>query len=191
MSDSGASDSGLRAVFMVERPMLLRLVTARLASAADAEDVLQDMWLRLESVASGPVAKPAAYLYRMANNLAFDRRRSAVRRAARDDAWHGLQTTPDEMPDAETALIARHRLVQVQAALAALPEKAGRAFRLFRFEGLSQKAIAMEMDTSLSSVEKWLQRAYRAIHDAGRVDLAGSEPPRRRKDEGIRPEESR
>ena len=183
--------SGLRAVFLTERPMLLRLVTARLASPADAEDVLQDMWLRLETLATGPVAKPAAYLYQMANNLASDRRRSALRRTVRDDAWQGLQTTPEELPDAEAVLIARDRLAQVEAALAALPEKARRAFRMFRFEGISQKAIATEMDTSLSSVEKWLQLAYRAIHDAGRDTVAGIGSPRRPQHERLNPDESR
>jgi DNA-directed RNA polymerase specialized sigma24 family protein len=74
--------AGLKAVFLSERPMLLRLLTARLRDREVAEDVLQDLWVRLESAASGPVADPAAYLFRMANNLAFDRRRSEARRSA-------------------------------------------------------------------------------------------------------------
>lgn len=173
------SGSGLSAVFLTERRMLLRLLTARLGNADDAEDALQDLWMKLETTPSGPIAQPAAYLFRMANNLAFDRRRSATRRAARDTEWLDVQTTAEEVPGIEEALIARERLRQVEAALNALPPRTARAFRMFRFEGVSQRAIADELGLSLSSVEKLLQQAYRAIHDRGREKFTGSPPGRR------------
>jgi RNA polymerase sigma-70 factor (ECF subfamily) len=168
MGESGMSEGGLRGVFLTERPMLLRLLTARLGSVDDAQDVLQDLWLKLESVPSGPVSQPAAYLFRMANNLAFDRRRSATRHAARDTEWLAVQTESEEMPTMEDALIAREKLRQIEVAIASLPERTARVFRLFRFEGMAQKAIAIELGVSLSSVEKMLQQAYRKIHDAVR-----------------------
>jgi len=166
--------SGLRAIFLAERQMLLRLLTARTGNPDDAEDVLQDLWIKLETVAPGPIAQPAAYLFRMANNLVFDRRRSSVRHASRDTEWHDLQSAADEMPDMERILIARERLGHVEAALAALPERTARVFRLFRFEGMAQKDIAVELGISLSSVEKLLQQAYRRIHDRGRDIIAES-----------------
>ena len=177
------NDSGLRSVFLTERPMLLRLLTARLGNRDDAEDVLQDLWLKLETLPSGPVAQPAAYLFRMANNLAFDRRRSAQRHATRDTEWLSVQTTPEEMPTMEDDLIARQRLRQVEAAIDALPERTARVFRLFRFEGRQQKAIAAELGLSLSSVEKLLQQGYRAIHDALRKNITAPAPQRRHVDE--------
>ncbi|WP_240653465.1 RNA polymerase sigma factor [Sphingomonas crocodyli] len=177
------SDSGLRGVFLTERPMLLRLLTARLGNRDDAEDVLQDLWLKLESLPSGPVSQPAAYLFRMANNLAFDRRRSASRHAARDTEWLSVQTTSDEMPTMEDDLIARQRLRQIEAAIDAMPERTARVFRQFRFEGRQQKAIAAELGLSLSSVEKLLQQGYRAIHDALRKNSTAPAPRRRLADE--------
>lgn len=176
------SGSGLRAVFLAERKMLLRLLTARLGNADDAEDVLQDLWIKLEITPSGPIAQPAAYLFRMANNLAFDRRRSATRHAARDTEWLQAQTTSEELPDMEQVLIARERLAHVEAALAALPPRTASVFRMFRFEGLAQKVIATQLGLSLSSVEKLLQQAYRAIHDAGREKNITGPSPRRRQD---------
>ena len=80
------ADAGLRAIFLEQRAMLLRLLTARLGSREDAEDALQDMWLRVEQLADQPVAQPAAFLYRVATNLATDRRIAASRRGARDTA---------------------------------------------------------------------------------------------------------
>ena len=89
------SESGLKAVFLEERPMLMRLLIARLNSREEAEDALQDMWFKLDQLASKPVAQPTAYLYRMAANLAADRRISAVRSGVRDTAWSEAQPTAE------------------------------------------------------------------------------------------------
>lgn len=155
---------GLRAVFLAERAMLLRLLVARLGSVEEAEDALQDLWLRLETVTGGPIAEPIGYICRMASNIAVDRRRRGTRRADRDGGWLQAQAGAAEQPDAERALIARERLARVEKTLAALPERVATAFRLYRFEDLSQKAIAERMGISVSGVEKLLHRAYLRIH---------------------------
>jgi RNA polymerase sigma factor (sigma-70 family) len=171
------SESGILAVYLQERKKLARLLVARLGSAEEAEDILQELWLKLNSTSLGPISGPTAYLFRMGNNLATDRRRSAAWRAVREAEW--VQSQPDaaEWPDMADVLIARERLAHVQSAIARLPEREARAFRLYRVEGKPQKAIAAEMGISLSLVEKLLQQAYGAIHDAGRQAEAG---PRRR-----------
>ena len=162
---SGAG--GLRQVFLDRRPMLLRLLTARLGDVDDAEDALQDLWLKLDGLAaqprSGPIADPAAFLYRMAANHASDRRIAGRRRVARDDAWHGVQPDETERPDAERELIARDRLRAVQAIIAGMPERMQAALRLFRIEERSQRDIAAELGITVSGVEKLLKRAYLQI----------------------------
>jgi RNA polymerase sigma factor (sigma-70 family) len=167
--------AGLKAVFLSERPMLLRLLTARLRDREVAEDVLQDLWVRLESAASGPVADPAAYLFRMANNLAFDRRRSEARRSARDGAWLDTQSEASDFPTAEDALISRERLSALERAVASLPDRTAAIFRAYRFDERSRKDIAADEGISVSAVEKHLHRAYKAIHAAAQengVDIA-------------------
>lgn len=158
--------SGLQAVFLQQRASLARLFTARLGSADEAEDALQDMWLRIDSLSDRPVAQPAAFLFRVAANMATDRRLSAGRRGARDQAWLDVQTEADELPDAERALLARERLARVEAAMAGMPERMRIALVMFRFEEKSQRAIAERLEISVSGVEKLLQRAYRIILDA-------------------------
>jgi len=161
------SEGGLKAVFLEERPMLMRLLVARLGSREEAEDALQDMWIKLDQLVAKPVAQPAAYLYRMAANLAADRRISAARGNARDTAWLDSQPLADDLPDIERTLIARERLAQIDAALAAMPERMASAFRMFRIDEVPQKHISEQLGISVSGVEKLLQRAYRQIHDAG------------------------
>jgi RNA polymerase sigma-70 factor (ECF subfamily) len=158
--------SGLQAVFLAQRPMLVRLLTARLGSADEAEDALQDMWLRLDSLADRPVAQPAAFLFRVAANMATDRRLSLQRRGARDTAWLSVQTEAEELPDAERDLIARDQLAQVRRAMDEMPERMRTALVMFRFEEQSQRVIADRLGITISGVEKLLQRAYRFILDA-------------------------
>lgn len=176
------AESGLHAVFLRERPALRRFLAARLGDVDEAEDALQDAWLKLANAAVGPVADPAAYLFRLVHNVALDRRRTAMSRAVREAHWLDAQPGASERPDAEATLLARQRLHHVEAALAALPERVGRAFRMFRLEGIAQKQIAAELGVSLNVVEKLLQRAYRQIHGSGRDEdgnAAGPTPRQR------------
>lgn len=160
------SDAGLRAIFLEQRPMLLRLLTARLGNRADAEDVLQDMFFRIDSLAQAPIAQPAAFLYRIAANMATDRRIAEGRRGARDTAWLDVQSEAEDIPNAERAVVARSELRLVEGAIAAMPERMATALRLFRVEGRPQRDIAAELGITISGVEKLLRRAYQQISDA-------------------------
>lgn len=165
------SDGGLKAVFLAQRPMLLRLLAARLGNRDDAEDALQDIWLRIDQLAEQPIAQPSAFLYRIAANLATDRRIAAGRRGQRDAGWVEVQPGADEVPDAERTLLARSEWRVVEATIADMPERMATALRMFRLEERPQRVIAEELGISVSGVEKLLKRAYRKIQE--RLDSAG------------------
>ncbi len=160
---------GLATVFMANRHALHRFLCARLRGTGDPEDVLQDLWVKLESLETGPVAEPLAYIYRMAENLVLDRRRSAMRRTNRETEWTkgqidgSLGMAVDSQPSAERTLLARDHLRRVDALLAALPERTAFIFHAVRIDGVPQKDIAASIGISLSAVEKHLQRAYHAV----------------------------
>jgi len=66
--------------FEAQRPRLLRLAYRMLGSVAEAEDVVQDAWLRWSRVEES-VDTPSAYLTRIVTRLCLDQMRSArVRR---------------------------------------------------------------------------------------------------------------
>ena len=157
----------LRTALLEHRPALLRYFIARRVPPDEAEDVLQDLVVKIESHDYGPVAEPRAYLYRMAENLLLDRIRSDGRRRGREQAWVAAQAGEaldrDDRPSPERGLIARQRLAMVSAALAALPERTLHVFRRYRIDGVPQREIAGEIGISLSAVEKHLQKAYRAV----------------------------
>jgi RNA polymerase sigma factor (sigma-70 family) len=173
----------LKGAFLEHRPALLRYLSARRVPAEEAEDMLQDLFVKLESHPAGSVAEPRAYLYRMAENLLLDRRRSAKRRTGREEAWAtaqlGAMQEADDRPSAEQVLIARERLSLVANALAALPDRTRLVFRRFRIDGVPQREIAAELGISLSAVEKHLQRAYQVVVEAqARLDADVPHPQR-------------
>jgi RNA polymerase sigma-70 factor (ECF subfamily) len=165
------------------RGELLRFLRARRASDEEAEDVIQDLFVKVSTLSTGPIAEPRAYLYKITANLLFDRRRSAARQTNRERIWVEMAQDPadelDNAPSIEQQMIAREDLGLVLASLEALPKRTVEILRLFRIDGVAQRDIAASLGISLSAVEKHLQRAYLAVIRA-RAELDAEIPPPRR-----------
>jgi RNA polymerase sigma-70 factor (ECF subfamily) len=165
--DFDAVEAGLLQLLGEMRSELLRFMLVRRCPPAEVEDLLQDLYVKLSSIRTGPVSAPRAYLYQMANNLLHDHRRGRRRQQERDDQWTRSRIGPDLEKDAEPSpeqsAIARDELDRVNEALATMPVRTAQILKMFRLDGLSQKAIANNLDLSLSAVEKHLQRAYRKL----------------------------
>lgn len=158
--------SGLAQHYLALRDELLRFLTARLGTREDGEEVLQELWLRIGAAQTGPVANPRAYLYRAAQNLAIERVRESRRRQVRDHDWSETRRAPIAGPEpadpslgADEAMVAREELALLASAIAALPEAAGRAFRMHKFDGLPHAEIAARLGISRSGVEKHIALA--------------------------------
>jgi RNA polymerase sigma-70 factor (ECF subfamily) len=151
---------GIEGVLLANRDRIVRFLQVRGAGDA-AEDLFQDLWMRLTDRPMGPVADPLPYVMRAANNLMLDRYRSARQSALRDQAWG--ETAASHAPSAETALISREQLALVEAAIAGTGERPGRIFRRFRVDGVNQRDIASEMGISLSTVEADLRKVYATL----------------------------
>lgn len=177
------SGSGLIALFTDLRPALLRFLASRGASVDEAEDILQDVNLKLLADGLGPVAQPRAYLYKMANNEFLVHRRAAGRRVRREEDWvsahGGNDGEADEKPSVESEIIAKEQVAILQRLLDALPERTRTIFRRFRIEGEPQRVIAAQLGISVSAVEKHLARAYEVISDA-KLRIDEGRPDRRR-----------
>jgi RNA polymerase sigma factor (sigma-70 family) len=148
--------TGLEAVFLANRDALIRFLRAHGAGDA-AEDLLQELWIKLQGVKTGPIAAPLPYLYRAANNLMLDRYRAERQATQRDRDWNEYR------PDGERALIARQQVELAAKALESVGTRAGAIFRRHRIDGVAQRVIAAEMGLSLSTVESDLRKAYAAL----------------------------
>jgi RNA polymerase sigma-70 factor (TIGR02957 family) len=92
--------------FVTHRSLLFTVAYEMLGSAADAEDVVQETWLRWAGVDQSEVHDPRAYLVRIVTRQALNRLRSVSRR--REEyigEWlpEPLLTSPDVAEDAELA----------------------------------------------------------------------------------------
>jgi RNA polymerase sigma-70 factor (ECF subfamily) len=149
----------------------MRFFTARTGSASEAEDIVQELWVRISEGDVGPVGAPTAYLYRAGLNLAADRSRERRRRGQREANWVDVAVDQsgdgglaiDETPSPFRQAAANARLQQIAAAIAALPEGAQRVFRMHRLEGLGHSVIAAQLGISRSAVEKHMAVAMRHL----------------------------
>ncbi len=180
---------GLEGLLGAHRAELLRFLAVRSGDASEAEDLLQELWMKVRAASPGPVANGRAYLFRAANNLVLDRVRARHRQMRRDRKWleHAapgdVADRPDPAPDADDLLLAEEELAIVRDAVDALPAGAARALMLYRFEGHSQAEVARIMGISLSGVEKHLALAMRKLRETldgcGYFDSAASQDGKR------------
>lgn len=171
------TESGLRAVYLERRALIERLIRARTNSAEEAQDIIQELWIRIELVRPGPISDPAAYVMRMAMNLVIDRSIHNGRDRNREAAWTAAQPVSAEYPNPESQLLAIDELKRVHQLLDQMPHAMARALIMFRIEQRPQRAIAAELGMSVSGVEKLLARAYRQLADFQRataVNVPGS-----------------
>ena len=169
------SDDPLLALYLARRSNLVRFLAARAGSLAAAEDLTQELYIKLAGRAAPAkdgaeeVGNPTALLYRMALNLMLDRARGETRAAVRDTAWRQAVRTEiggidiAEEPPADEAAASAQRMRALIAAVQDLPPQAGRAFRLHKLEGKSQAETAQAMGLSVKAVEKHVAAALKAL----------------------------
>jgi len=170
MSDLDPAQDPLLSLYLARRENLVRFFAARAGSRQAAEDLAQELYLKLAGRAPGPAPEnPLAFIYRTATNLVLDRARGEARAAAREAAWRtaahaslGGEDVVDDAP-ADEAVASRQRLRQLVEAVAGLPPQMQRAFRLHKLEGLSHAETARTMGISVKSVEKHISAALKAL----------------------------
>lgn len=149
-----------------KRESLLLFLAARTRCMATAEDLIQDLYLKVAAIDAGSdVRAPVALLYRMAANLMIDHVRSAQRSSRRNGQWRmdtrktlGGEDVVEDLP-ADEVVVAKERVRLLADAVAMLPPKMGQAFRLHKLEGLSQAETARAMGVSAKMIEQHIQAA--------------------------------
>lgn len=169
-SEQSGAHGPLLDALIEKRESLLLFLAARTRCMATAEDLIQDLYLKVAAIDAGSdVRAPVALLYRMAANLMVDHVRSAQRSSRRSGQWRldtrtvlGGEDVVDDLP-ADEIVVARERVRQLANAVAALPPKMGQAFRLHKLEGRSQAETARAMGVSVKMVEKHIQAAIQHL----------------------------
>lgn len=131
----------------------------RLGSEELANDVLHETYLRVDRMVETPdIAQPSAYLYRMALNIAADRRQADARLLTGSEIEDLLQIS-DEALDPARVVGGQKELQTLLKALYELPARRRRIFIAARLEEAPHLEISQRFGISTRMVEKEIKAA--------------------------------
>jgi len=160
----------LRALLEAGYSALRARLARRLGSQDLADEALQDTWLRLARGGDvGAVRSPDTYLFRIALNVAADRRAAESRRLSEIEVEAAIHMA-DDVIDPAKIVEARAEFATLKRALEDLPERRRAIFIMARVEEVAHEEIARRFGISPRMVEKELRRAL--DHCSERLDRA-------------------
>ncbi|MFN7010208.1 MAG: sigma-70 family RNA polymerase sigma factor [Allorhizobium sp.] len=147
------------AVFLNNRPALVDYAARLLGSRDQAEDIVQDAFLRLKPRESDDYAprQVLAYLYSIVRNLALDqlKRRNVEKRGRDIDPPFWILPQDPGTPE-QAVLLADQARIASQT-MAELPPETRRAIELYRIEGWTLEAIAAELSVSVATAHRMIR----------------------------------
>ncbi|MFJ9153127.1 RNA polymerase sigma-70 factor [Streptomyces sp. NPDC102270] len=157
-------------VFEEHRPVLLGVAYRMLGRVADAEDVVQEAWLRWSAADRSEVREPRAYLVRVTTRLAIDRLRQVK---ARGETYVGpwlpepyVTDFGDTVPDtAEQAVLADSVSLAVLVVMESLSPLERAVFVLREAFGYPYADIAAMLDRAEPAVRQLAGRARRHVDE--------------------------
>lgn len=156
---SNAGRAALQDLLVASYSSLSQKLARRLGSEERANEALQDTYLRLAKGQDlGHVRSPKDYLFRIALNIAADRRRSEARKLTVAEIDVVLEVA-DEAPDPARAAEARSDLRLLEQALAELPERRRAIFKAALLDETPRREIAKKFGVSVRTVDFEIQRA--------------------------------
>lgn len=152
------------ALYSMHRAALVDYAASIVGGRAQAEDVVQDAWLRIQHAERNRLLEePLRYFYRVVRNLALDRTRAVKRESRRnaEDMTPELNGFLDDAPSPEEVALDRDELRRVIESMAELPERTRTALVMHRVEGCKLKEIAAHLGVSVSLAHALVADAMR------------------------------
>jgi len=142
-------------------PQLYRFFAVQFASRADADDLLQETWLRIHKArhtyrAGEPVLP---WFYAIARNIRVDHFRKASRTTAREQPLEDAPE-PEARPAADFA-----QIPDLIALLAPLPESQREVIEMLKIAGMSLEEVARATSSSVGSVKQKAHRGYEKLRE--------------------------
>lgn len=145
--------SDTAALFIENRSSLVDYAASLVGSRAQAEDLVQEAWLRLEAAVDERIVRePLAYLYRIIRNLALDGHRAALRErqmTEQGDIGAAYLLASRSVASPEKVALHKDELTLLLKALGELPRRTRIAFGMHRIGGYKLREIAAHLDISL------------------------------------------
>jgi RNA polymerase sigma-70 factor (ECF subfamily) len=142
-------------------PQLHRFFVVQFACRGDADDLLQETWLRIHKVrhtyrAGEPVLP---WLYAIARHIRVDHYRKAIRTSSREQQLEEKHDVAASIKEVST------RDSDLEALLAPLPESQREVIEMLKIAGMSLEEVARATSSSVGSVKQKAHRAYEKLRD--------------------------
>jgi RNA polymerase sigma-70 factor (ECF subfamily) len=162
-----ASDDATLEAFDRHRRLLFRVAYQMLGSVADAEDAVQDAWLRWSAADRADVEDPRAYLVRITSRLALDRLGAArTRRETYVGPWLPEPLLTDAAPDpGEAVELGEQVSLALLVVLETLSPLERAVFVLREVFGMPGAEVAAVVDRSEAAVRQLAHRAREHVED--------------------------
>jgi RNA polymerase sigma-70 factor (ECF subfamily) len=153
--------------FLIDRlsPQLHRFFELQAANAADADDLLQDAWLRIHRVRHTyqPGRPLLPWVYAIARRVRVDHYRKAVRILVREQPLEDL---------VETFVVAEPaRAEDLEELLAPLSDSQREVLEMLKVAGMSLEEVARATSSSVGSVKQKVHRAYEKLRQTISLEL--------------------
>jgi RNA polymerase sigma-70 factor, ECF subfamily len=142
-------------------PQLHRFFVAQFASRPDADDLLQETWLRIHKVRHTyrPGEPVLPWFYAIARHVRVDHYRKTIRNKTREQQLDEIsQTAPVFGRESRHA-------ERLDALLAPLPESQREVIEMLKVAGMSLEEVARATSTSVGSVKQKVHRAYKKMRE--------------------------
>ena len=142
-------------------PQLHRFFLVQFASRGDADDLLQETWLRIHEVrhtyrAGEPVLP---WFYAIARHIRVDHYRKASRTAAREQRLEQMPEVAAAVPPGSGGTS------DLEGVLASLPESQREVIEMLKIAGMSLEEVARATSSSVGSVKQKAHRAYERLRE--------------------------
>ena len=142
-------------------PQLHRFFVVQFASRGDADDLLQETWLRIHKVRHTyrPGEPVLPWFYAIARHIRVDHYRKSLRSRAREQRL-------EETPEVASRLPATAgKIPDLQALLEPLPESQREVIQMLKVAGMSLEEVARATSSSVGSVKQKAHRAYERLRE--------------------------
>lgn len=137
-----------------------RFLAGRTGNRDAAEDLMQEVWLRIASRADDTgIDNPDAWLQRLVINLSLTwLRKHRFRGLATEPFAEGMEIA-DDAPDASVVLADRQRVARLRGFIDEMPPRRRAVFILYRGRGLSLQETADQLGISIKTVKAQMTEA--------------------------------
>jgi RNA polymerase sigma-70 factor (ECF subfamily) len=164
---AGAGDAAATIAALVDEyaGTLYRVAYSVLRNTADAEDAVQETYLRVlrHRETLHEIRDPRVWLVRIVWNVVLDRKRRSKTRPETDDIADLARLLPASGLSAEERVASAQHHERVLRAVGTLPAKEQRVLMLSAFEELSSVEIARVLGTTESTIRSRLFRARKLL----------------------------